>query len=374
MLQVGQSPQQTRYANASYAFPATTVVPRRVPQWRSWDAPCNRDGGIRGRHRLHPPVRSPCKATRRCSCLCIGNDAAITGCTDNAVIFLVAVSGLSCQNCHIQPTNIQTMISPAVTLEGVATIELETGEVVTDRQPPKRFGVADQRAFIRHVKEELEPSRAFLRITLNHDADSAYLIKIIFQRTVAAGSDLSGIYHLDVELKIYDHRRLSLQRAYNVVTPEHEMLAFYVDATIRATKARAANDLHRRVMQDIKCVVTGCCKACGVAHPLNRSPFHPPHLLSRVPRVTPVPTGARAKRVRDTPPSSSYPGACAVAIPRRPRHARGHDLLGVAAATLGVSCGHQGTPRSGPLFSGTSGRVDAGSMAVHGVLCGPDAR
>jgi hypothetical protein len=167
------------------------------------------------------------------------------------LVILVAASGTGCQNWHIQPTDIQTIRSPAVKLEGTANIELETGEVVTDRNPSKGFGVADQLALVGHVKAELEASQAFLRINLNHEADSAYRIQIIFHRTVASGGDLSGIYNLDVELKIYDHGQLSLQRRYEVVTPEHEMLAFFVDATVRATKTRAANEVHRRVMQDI---------------------------------------------------------------------------------------------------------------------------
>lgn len=172
-------------------------------------------------------------------------------CVHTALLILVAASGTGCQNWHIQPTDIQTISSPAVKLEGTANIELVTGEVITDRNPSKGFGVTDQIAFIGHVKEELESSHAFLRINVNPDADSAYRIQIIFHRTVASGGDLSGIYDLDVELKLYDHRQLALQRRYEVVTPEHEMLAFFVDATVRATKTRAANEVHRRVMQDI---------------------------------------------------------------------------------------------------------------------------
>lgn len=172
-------------------------------------------------------------------------------CIRTSVLLLLVVSGTGCQNWHLQPNDLQTIPSPAVKLAETANIELETGEVVTDRNPSKGFGVADQRAFVRHVKEELEASQAFRSINLNHAAETEYLIQIFFHRTVAAGSDVSGIYNLDVELKIYDHRQLSLQRRYEVVTPEHELLAFFVDATVRATKTRAANELHRRVMQDI---------------------------------------------------------------------------------------------------------------------------
>ncbi len=191
-------------------------------------------------------------------------------CVRTVLLILVAVSGTGCQNWHIQPADIQTIRSPAVKLEGTANIELETGEVVADRDPSKGFGVADQRAFVRHVKEELEASQALLRINLNHDADSVYLIKIIFHKTVASGGDLSGIYNLDVELRIYDHGQLSLQRQYAVVTPEHEMLAVFVDATVRATKARAANELHRRVMQDINLWLRD---AQGMRHRTPREPF-----------------------------------------------------------------------------------------------------
>ena len=183
---------------------------------------------------------------------CYGNgQMAKLLCIRTAMVILLAVSGAACQNWHIQPDDIQTIISPAVKLEGRANIELETGEVVTDRNASKGFGVADQLAFVTHVKEELESSGSFLRINLNHDADIEYLIKIIFHRTVASGGDLSGIYDLDVELKIYAHSQLSLQRRYEVVAPENEALAFFVDGTVRATKTRAANELHRRVMQDI---------------------------------------------------------------------------------------------------------------------------
>jgi hypothetical protein len=167
------------------------------------------------------------------------------------MVILLAVSGTGCQNSYIQPNDIQTIVLPSIQLDGKANIELETGEVVTDRNPSKGFGVADQLAFVGHVKEELESSHAFLRTNLNHDADSAYRIQIIFHRTVASGGDLSGFYELDVELKLYDHRQLALQRRYEVVTPEHEMLAFFVDATVRATKTTAANELHGRVMQDL---------------------------------------------------------------------------------------------------------------------------
>lgn len=167
------------------------------------------------------------------------------------MLILLAVSGTGCQNSYIQPNDIQTIVLPSIQLDGKANIELETGEVVTDRNPSKGFGVADQLAFVNHLKEELDSSHSFLSINLNHDADIDYLVNIIFHKTVASGGDLSGIYNLNVELKIYAHGQLSLQRRYEVITPENEVLAFFVDATIRATKTRAANELHRRVTQDI---------------------------------------------------------------------------------------------------------------------------
>lgn len=167
------------------------------------------------------------------------------------MLILLAVSCTGCQNAYIQPDDIQTIMSPSVRLEGIADIKLEPGEIVTDRYPSKGFGVTDQIAFVNHLKEELESSNSFLSINLNHDSVIDYRINILFHKTVASGRELLGIYYLDVELKIYDHSQLSLIRRYEVLTPENKILSFFTDSTIRATKARAANELHRRLMHDI---------------------------------------------------------------------------------------------------------------------------
>lgn len=152
---------------------------------------------------------------------------------------------------YIQPDDIRTIALPSIKLGGKVNIKLETGDIVTDRFPAKGFGAVDQVAFVNHLKEELESSNSFQSISLNHDAVIDYLISILFRKTVASGDELQGIYDLDVELKIFDHGNLSLNRRYEVTSPEDKVLAFFVDTTIRATKARAANELHRRMMQDI---------------------------------------------------------------------------------------------------------------------------
>ena len=167
------------------------------------------------------------------------------------MLILLALGGTGCQNVYIQPNDIQTIASPAARLVGKANIKVETGEIVSDRFPAKGFGVEDQTAFATHLKEELASSNAFLEIDLNNDAFRDYLINILFHKTVASGGGLEGVYLLDVNMQIYDHGQLSLERLYKVVTPQYPLWSFFVDTTIRATKARAANELHKRLMQDI---------------------------------------------------------------------------------------------------------------------------
>lgn len=172
------------------------------------------------------------------------------------IVFITIVFFSGCGGfVFITPDHLDKIKIP-VKIDGIVQITIKTGEVLdSDHIPYMGFCFQDQKAFLEHLRNQLETNLTFTKVYLKNEIPADYKIIVDFKKTVRE----KRVYYFEVELKIFAGELLSFEKLYNVRSTS-SLKSFHF-GSIGHMKLEAANKLLHTILPDLEEWANGISKS-----------------------------------------------------------------------------------------------------------------